>query len=361
MTGTSFPDRFGALDAGISVHRAGFSLVADVHVPAGCVLAVVGPNGAGKSTLLAALAGLAPLDEGRIQLADRVQDDTQAGVHVRPEARGIGMLFQDSLLFPHLDARDNVAFGLRASGLPRAAGRREALQWLHRLDVGELADRRPRQLSGGQAQRVALARALAPGPALVLLDEPLAALDAATRLSVRSELRRHLAAYGAPAVLVTHDPIEALVLGDRLLVLEHGTVTQQGDPADVARHPRTDYVARLVGVNLLRGTARAGTVTVGSGGQLTIADTSTRGEVFLSIRPSSVSLSLAAPHGSARNTWQATVSGLEAAGDRVRIALDGAPALLADVTAAAVAELRLVPGEQVFAAVKATDIDVYPA
>lgn len=247
----------GGLSADVSVSRAGFDLALQLDVPDGTVTAIVGPNGAGKSTALRALAGLLRPDRARVSVAGRILDDTEAGLSVPPARRGIGVVFQDYLLFPHLDALENVAFGPRAHGTSRPEAEAIARRWLDRLGMGALAASLPGALSGGQAQRVALARALALEPDLLLLDEPLSALDAGTRLEVRRDLSRHLREYGGATVLVTHDIVDALALADHLLVLEHGRVVQEGVPADVARAPRTDYVARLVGLNLLRIGGRA--------------------------------------------------------------------------------------------------------
>ncbi|HKC27504.1 MAG TPA: ATP-binding cassette domain-containing protein, partial [Jatrophihabitans sp.] len=231
--------------------------VLDVAVDAvqGEVLAVLGPNGAGKSTLLRLCAGLLGLDGGVIQLGDEVLDDPARGVFRTAQQRHIGVVFQDHRLFPHLRVIDNVAFGARARGIRRQDARGQARRWLERLGIADLARRHPRQLSGGQAQRVALARALASEPRALLLDEPLAALDVQTRAAVQGELREHLGAFEGPAVLVTHDPIEALLLAQRIVVLEHGRVVQAGTPAEITATPRTPYVARLVGMNLFVGAA----------------------------------------------------------------------------------------------------------
>jgi molybdate transport system ATP-binding protein len=210
---------------------------------------------------------------------------------------------------------------------------------------------------------VALARALATDPALLLLDEPLAALDARTRLLVRAELRNHLAGFAGATVVITHDPVDAAVLGDRLVVIEDGRVVQAGRPADVARQPRTDYVARLVGLNLLAGRAVGARVLLPGGGIVTATEPS-GGEVYAAFRPAAVALFLARPAGSPRNVWPGRITGLEPHGDGVRVEVGGAPdpasTLLAEVTPAAVAELGLAPGVEVWAAVKASDIDVYP-
>ncbi|MBC7374467.1 MAG: ABC transporter ATP-binding protein, partial [Frankiales bacterium] len=324
------------LQAALLVDRDRFRLDINLTVRPGRVLALLGPNGAGKSTALRVLAGLTALDAGRIVLDDRILDDPAAGVLLPPAHRGVGMVFQDYLLFPHLSALDNVAFGLRAGGASRRSARQAALGWLGRVGLAELAAVKPASLSGGQAQRVALARALAPAPRLLLLDEPLAALDASTTMAMRSELRRHLREVAGCSVLVTHDPLDAMVLADEVVVIEDGRVVQQGTPAEVARAPRTDYVARLVGLNLYRGVARDGVVALAGGGTLTTADSRT-GEVFVAFRPSAVVLHHSRPVGlSARNLWPASVVGLERHADTVRVQLDGAPPLLADVTTAAV-------------------------
>jgi molybdate transport system ATP-binding protein len=253
-----------------------------------------------------------------------------------------------------------VAFGLRARGVPRAEARSRADAWLDRVGLTEYAGSRPRQLSGGQAQRVALARALAADPRLLLLDEPLAALDAGTRLEVRADLRRHLAGYDGAAVVVTHDALDAMVLADRLVVLEQGRVVQEGTPRQVTAHPRTDYVARLVGLNLLRGLAVNGRVDLVGGGTLTSSGHAD-GDVFVAFSPSAVALHRSRPDGSARNCWPGRVASVEAHGDTVRVSVDGPVSLVADVTPLAVADLGLRPGSEVWAVVKATETTVYPA
>ncbi len=352
----------GGLDARVVVRQGSFALDAAVTAAPGQVLGVLGPNGAGKSTLLRALAGLVPVAGGHVRLAGQILDDPAAGIRTAPEHRETGFVFQDYLLFPHLSALDNVAYGLRARGLRRAAARRQAAGWLDRVGLADHAGHKPRQLSGGQAQRVALARALVLAPRLLLLDEPLAALDAGTRLTVRTDLRRHLISYGGPAVVVTHDPIEAMVLADNLVVLEHGRIVQAGRPADVARRPRTGYVASLVGLNLYRGEARGGRVELDGGGVLTDAEPSITGPVYLALPPSAVALHRERPgRGSPRNTWPGRITGLEPAGDRVRVAVAGPPDVLADITPDAVADLDLAAGTQVWITVKASEITAYSA
>ncbi len=348
------------LRASVRVARAAFSLDVDLHVPPGRVVAVLGPNGAGKTTTLRALAGLTALTAGRIDLDGQCLDDPAQDVFVVPDRRPAAMVFQDYLLFPHLTVLENVAFGLRARGVHRHAARREAVGWLERVGLGDLADVRPTRLSGGEQQRVALARALVTAPGLLLLDEPLAALDVRTRMDVRADLRRHLGAFSGATVLVTHDPLDAMILADELVVVEDGRVAQRGAPAQVARAPRTDYVAGLLGLNLYRGRAEGSRVLVDGGGTLS-ASHPAEGRVFLAFPPSAVALYRTPPEGSPRNVWRGRVAGVEDRGDAVRVALDGAPPVLADITPAALAELALAPGDEVWAVVKAGEVDTYPA
>ncbi|MGW5309955.1 ABC transporter ATP-binding protein [Nocardia thailandica] len=347
------------LRASLGVDRGAFALDIAFEVAPGEVVALLGPNGAGKTTALRALAGLTPLDHGVVALDDQLWDEPP-GRFVPPEHRRAGVVFQDYLLFATMSAVENVAFGLRARGRRRAAARAEAARWLDRVGLGGHLDARPRALSGGQAQRVALARALATDPAVLLLDEPLAALDAGTRLRVRAELGHHLADFAGHTVLVTHDPLDAMVLADRLVIIENGRIVQEGAPTEVARRPRTDYVANLVGLNLYRGVADRTTVTVADGGAFTVAEPA-RGPVYLAFPPSAVALYPEPPVGSPRNTWPVTVAGVEQHAHLTRIRLDGAPAVLAEVTPATVADLRVQSGLRLWASVKATEIRTYPA
>jgi len=346
------------LTAVIGVDRGDWSLEIAFDVEPGEVLALLGPNGAGKTTALHVVAGIEPLTRGHVQVGTECWDDAALTRRVATENRSLGLMFQDHVLFPRMSVRDNIAFGLRAHGLDKIAARTQADVWLARVDLAAFADRRPAQLSGGQAQRVALARALATDPAVLLLDEPLASLDAGTRMHVRTDLRTHLASYSGATLLVTHDPIDALVLADRVVVIEHGRVVQTGTPAQVARQPRTRYVAQLVGLNLFRGSAVGPVVTLTDGSQFTTADASS-GKVFVVVRPSSVGVHRTRPEGSARNVWQASVNTIEQHGDLVRLALTGPPDTIADVTPSAVADLELTVGAQVWLSAKATDIAVH--
>jgi molybdate transport system ATP-binding protein len=347
--------RGDGLDARLVVEHGTFRLDITLTAAPGDVVALLGPNGAGKTTALRALAGLVPLTGGHLRLDGAPLDRTP------PESRPVGVVFQDYLLFPHLSALDNVAFGPRCHGATKAEARAQASQWLNRMGLAEHTGAKPRRLSGGQAQRVALARALATHPRLLLLDEPLAALDARTRLEVRAQLRRHLAEFEAVAVLVTHDPLDAMVLADRLVVVEHGRVVQEGAPADIARHPRTDYIAQLVGLNLYRGQADGHTVRLDTGPAITTTE-DLAGPVFVAFPPSAVTLHRDKPTGSsARNLWHCEVAGLETHGDQIRADLTGELPLAADLTTVAAAELDLHPGAPVWATVKATQTHAYPA
>ncbi|MPY48731.1 ABC transporter ATP-binding protein [Streptomyces acidicola] len=343
------------LDARLVVDRGDFRLDVALTAGPGDVVALLGPNGAGKTTALRALAGLTPLTSGHLLLDGTELDD------MPPESRPVGVVFQDYLLFPHLTALDNVAFGPRCQGATKAQARAQAAVWLERMGLADHVGARPRRLSGGQAQRVALARALATGPRLLLLDEPLAALDARTRLEVRAGLRRHLAAFEAVAVLVTHDPLDAMVLADRLVVIEEGHVVQEGTPGDVARHPRTDYIAHLVGLNLYQGQAEGHTVRLDTGPVITTTE-ELSGPVFVAFPPGAVTLYREKPTGSsARNLWRGEVAGLETHGDQIRVDVTGELRLAADLTTLAAAELGLHPGAPIWATVKAAQTHAYPA
>jgi molybdate transport system ATP-binding protein len=349
------------LSAQIELRLGTLDLHADLEVKPGELLALLGPNGAGKSTVLRCLAGLAPIDSGRIDIDDTVVDDPATAIFVEPEHRSVGFVFQNYLLFDHMTVLENVAYGLRARTTPKADARRIARDWIERVGLAEYADQRPRSLSGGQAQRAALARALATNPRLLLLDEPLAALDAGTRSSVRRDLRRHLETFDGMRLLVTHDPVDAYALADRVAILDNGRIVQVGTLAEVTAHPRSRYVADLVGVNLVTGSIADGVLTTNTGAHVVIAD-APPGAAFAVIRPHSISLDRERPvASSARNTWSGIIADVDRLGDRVRIGIDGQLPLIAEITVAALDALQLRPGDTILASVKATDIEVYPA
>ncbi len=331
----------------------------DVVAPAGEVTVVVGPNGAGKTTLLRILAGYLAVDAGVVALGDRVLDQPPR-TFVPPELRRMGVVDQHHLLFSRRSALDNVAFGLRCRGVDVGAARDAAQQWLDRLGVGQQAALRPAALSGGQAQRVALARALAAAPDALLLDEPLAALDATTRTNVRRDLRHHLGTFAGPVVLVTHDPIDALTLADRLVVVEDGTVTQAGLLADVTTGPRSQYLADLLGVNLVEGMADGATVTT-TGGVALPATGSPSGLVYLLIPPAGVEVQALGDEGDFPQGagWVAEVEALEVVASRVRIRLGGPLALVAEVPSGALREQGIAEGGSVWVRVDPTQVAVY--
>ena len=278
MLSGRFSGRLGTLDFRI-----------EISADAGEVVAVVGPNGAGKTTLLRSLAGLVPLQDAHVAVGGVVLEDSATGVFLPTEQRPIGFVFQDYMLFPHLSALDNVAFGLRSRGMRREAARREAENWLDRMELGQSGKAKPKALSGGQRQKVALARALATRPQLLLLDEPLAAVDVSARAELRQSLRKVLAQFEGVGVIVTHDPIEAFSLANRIIVMEAGTIIQEGTVSEVASHPRSTWAAELMGLNLLRGTASRGVVSVSPSTSLHTA-TSMEGPVFVAISPGSVAM-----------------------------------------------------------------------
>ncbi|MEB3981360.1 sulfate/molybdate ABC transporter ATP-binding protein [Mycobacterium sp. 663a-19] len=349
----------------------------EFSVSAGEVLAVLGPNGAGKSTALHVIAGLVRPDEGVVRLGDRVLTDTAAGVQVATHDRRVGLLLQDPLLFPHLSVAANVAFGPhsrrrivgKSRGGRRAEERSRALRWLREVGAEQLADRKSRRLSGGQAQRVAIARALAAEPDVLLLDEPLTGLDVAAAAAIRAVLRGVVARSGCAVILITHDLLDVLTLADRVLVLESGRVAEIGPAAEVLAAPRSHFGARIASINLVNGTigadgslrARSGEPWHGmpaqelGGGQDAVA-------VF---PPTAVAVYREPPHGSPRNCVRLTVAELGVRGSavlvRAREQPDGAPGLAAEITVDAASELRLAPGEEVWFSVKATEVTLYPA
>jgi molybdate transport system ATP-binding protein len=350
-----------SIDADVRAMVGDFALDVQLHVDDGEMLAVVGPNGAGKTTLLRVIAGLLPVDAGKIVVDGVTVDDPAEGRFVPPERRSIGVVFQDYLLFAHLSALDNVAFGLRERGTRRSAARAKARALLDDVGMSDRYRARPRELSGGQAQRVALARALAVEPAVLLLDEPLAALDVQVRVDTRHQLREALARFRGARVLVTHDPIDALALADRLLILERGRVVQMGTPDGVLEQPRSPYVAELAGVNLYRGVADGDRIKIGDEPpQILVAADAHRGSVLAVIPPSAVVVSRQEPHGSARNVWPGTVATIERYAGRVRVRVTGVMPIVAEITPAAVGALDLREGAPVWVSVKATEVDVRP-
>lgn len=348
------------LEADFSLARGSLQLDVELQALAGRTLALVGPNGAGKSTCLHVLAGLLRIARGRVALGETVLDGGPGGPFVEPEHRGAGVVFQEHLLFPHLRVVDNVAFGLGARGVERSTAQAAAREWLERVGLLAHAESLPRELSGGQAQRVALARALASARHLLLLDEPLSAVDASARLELRAELRRQLDAFAGVRLVVVHDAIDAFALADRIAVLERGRIVQQGTTAEICSRPRSRYVADLVGLNLFFGAVRAGVLTLAGGGSLVVPP-GPDGDVIATVHPRAVALYRVRPDGTPRNVWAAPIMSIEGAADRMRVQIGGRVPLVAEVTPIAVAELGLGKGGEVWVALKATEIVVYPA
>ena len=349
-----------SLEANVRLTLGALDLDIELSVDEAEVVALLGPNGAGKTTLLRAVAGLVPLTSGYVKLDGRVLEDAASGKYVPTERRSIGVVFQDYLLFPHLSVLANVAFGMRSRGMPSHEAAEKAAQWLDRVGLSAYVQDKPDALSGGQRQRVALARALAPDPRLLLLDEPLAALDVTTRAEVRRDLKRHLTTFPGLRLVVTHDPLEAAMLADRLVVMENGRLVQTGTPAEVTERPRSQYVADLVGVNLLRGQADHGSVRI-SDDSVIAAAAAESGDVFAVIHPRAVALHLRRPEGSPRNAWPGRVSGVEMLGGRVRVRVEGEVPLVAEVTPAAISDMKVAEGGEVWVSFKSTDVGVYPA
>jgi molybdate transport system ATP-binding protein len=363
--------------AGLAVDLAlrvgDFDLDVSFRAEPGATVAILGPNGAGKTTLLRCLAGLQRIDRGRIEVDGAVWDSPDDGVFVDAAARGAGVVFQEHLLFPSMSVVDNVGFGLRARGMSRAVARARATALLDAVGLVERTRDRPDALSGGQRQRVALARALAVEPSLLLLDEPLAALDVTTRAEIRRELRRHLGALASGVrLLVTHDPVDAFALAERVVVLEDGRVTHDGPLAEIAARPRTGYVADLIGVNLYSAVAGSGTpgpggtgstrgrVAVEPDGVELVSGSDVGGPVFAVVHPRAVSLHRQRPSGSPRNVWAAVVADVDLERDRARVRLDGRVPITAEITAASAVDLSLRPGDDVWVSIKATEVEVYP-
>jgi molybdate transport system ATP-binding protein len=356
------------LSVDVGCTRGDFALDVALTADSGETVALLGPNGAGKSTLVGAIAGLEPPNRGRIVLDGTVLDDAQTGHHVPAERRSAGVVFQDLRLFPHLSSLENVAFPLRAAGTPKAEARRQATELLGRMGLSSRADARPGDLSGGEAQRVALARALVSRPRMLLLDEPLTALDASARPQIRALLRRELAPFAGVRILVTHDPVDAMTLADRVVIVERGRVTQSGTAEEIRDAPRTSYAADLVGVNLFNGRLErlpdgAGRIVTAEG-DLVVgwSEELDEGAVIGLLRPADVALHTSRPEGgSARNVLRGRVATVAIEGERARVRLDSRPPVAADVTLGSLRRLAIHEGAELWASFKAIEVRVLPS
>lgn len=347
------------LQARILLSRGPIRLDVPLTAEPGEIIAVLGPNGGGKTTAILALAGVLPLVDGYVTIGG--QDWERPGrTRLLPERRDVGLMLADPLLFPHLRAVDNVAYGPRSRGTPRSAARARAVEELTRVGLQDHLGSRPPQLSSGQAARVALARALATDPELLLLDEPLSALDPDTRARTRSDLAHRLASYDGITVIVTHDPLDALTLADRLVFVEEGSVSQVGTPAEVLREPRTPYVATVVGLNLYAAQSDSRGTLALAGDAVLQTSAPTGGDVWATVSPHAVVLHRTQPEGSARNAWPMRVTDVTLQGQSARVGLTGPLPLIAEVTLASVAELSIRVGADLWASVKATEVETYP-
>jgi molybdate transport system ATP-binding protein len=342
--------RLGALELDVAL-----------EVAAGECLALAGPSGAGKTSVLRVAAGLLRPAHGLVEAGGETWLDTDDGIDLPPERRGCGYVFQEYALFPHMRAWQNVAYPLRGSDR-----RDRALALLERFGMAELADARPGTLSGGERQRVAVARALAREPQVLLLDEPLSALDARTRAGASRELAAVLRVADVPTLLVTHDFSEAAMLGDRVGIIDAGHVLQEGTPSELAAAPRSAFVADFTGAVVLTGTASAGLhglthVALDGGGQVTSTDRAD-GEVAVSVYPWEIALAPAEaqPSGSTRNHLLVEVVSITAVGNRVRVGLAAPQPLTAEISEAAVQELGLAPGSYAIASWKAAATRLLP-
>ncbi len=375
------------LNIALETHLNTFQLALELEAKQGQTTVLLGESGAGKSTVLRHVAGLLTPRKGHISLGNAVYFDSGRGINVPPQERPFGYVFQDYSLFPHLSVFENVAFGLRAQYLPRSLVRQRVGEALEQVHLPGLEQRRPAQLSGGQQQRVAIARALALQPHLLLLDEPLSALDVQTRREVRQELRHILAEVETTTLLVTHTYLEALLFGQQILVLEDGRVLQRGGQRELLEHPRSSYVAELIGVNFFQGhvvryeTPNVCVMQVHNGAQIVqIVATLQDGarpkdgeEAFVVVEPRSITLYPTLPDSSARNTFRGEISQLLRVAStshpsngenegvfRVTILVDTSmPPLTAEVTEASVTRLGLHEGSIVYASFKATEARMY--
>ena len=340
-----------------------YRLALTVEAAAGETLVLVGPSGSGKTTTLNCIAGLTAPEAGEILLGGRPLFDAKAGINLPAENRGLGYLFQESALFPHLTVFENIAYALRCRRQPKATVRQQVERACELVGLSALTRAKPGRLSGGEQQRVALARAIVFEAELLLLDEPLASLDVQTRSQVRGELRRLLRRLRRAAVLVTHDYVDALTFGDRIAVIDQGRLLQAGTKDELLARPRSRFVADLTGVNFFEGTIspvrRNGLAQVIIGETALYVPSEEMGDTLLSFFASDVTLSPSRPEGSALNVFPCRVKEIVHLGERARVATDCALPLIAEITAKSLEALRLKEGDTVYASVKATAVKTY--
>lgn len=339
-----------------------FLLEVAFEVAEGECMALVGPTGCGKTTVLRLLSGLLEPDAGRIALNGTMALDTGQKLSLPPQQRRVGVVFQDYSLFPHMTVLQNVAYGARARGASRSQATSAALEALERVGMAEQAALRPPRLSGGQQQRVALARALASGARALLMDEPMSALDASTRRQVRAELRRLIKTLGLTTIVVTHDVVDALTLGDVLCVMREGQVVQIGDRRELLSRPRDRFVAEFLGINLLQGVADAGPdglTAVQCDGAVFYSSDDVRGEVLLTCDPREIVLSREQPNDSSLNILHGRVASVAHFGAQTRIAIENGVSITAEITHLSEGRLGLQVGTEVYASFKASAARAY--
>lgn len=344
--------------ANLNIVAGAHRIQAEMESPESGVIALLGPNGAGKTTILRALAGLAPLESGEITISGETWTSVATGIHLPPERRSVAWLPQENYLFQSMTVLENVIFALKNINISISAARSRGMEMLDRLGMASFATRGVTGLSGGEARRVALARALITNPKLLLLDEPLAPADAASRPLIRRELLKTLHAPGQVCVLVSHDPVDVLTLADSAVILDGGRVVERGPLQEIVARPRTPFAAEFVNMNIYRGTGRDGIVTIESGAQ--IVTTGAEGGVIVSIPTTAPSVHHERPGGSPRNAWRGSIAHLETHADRVRLHIEGEFNIRADITPAAVRAMALTAGANVWVSVKATEITVSP-
>jgi molybdate transport system ATP-binding protein len=360
-----------ALEAALVVRRGTFTLDVELSVADGEIVALLGPNGAGKSTLLGAISGLIRPESGRITVAGRVLTERTASARsfVPAERRRVGLLSQDPLLFPHLTAVENVAFGQRAQGRPRADARRDAQEWLDAVGLTDVAGRKPVALSGGQRQRVAIARALAARPDVLLLDEPLAALDVQTATHIRRLLSERLTDSATTTIVVTHDVLDAIVLADRCAIVNDGRIIDDGPKSRVLGHPKNQFIAALAGVNLVEGVSDGVAGVVRADGR-TVRGHVMGGAIAAGAQASAVfspsAVSVTAPRASVGqdserpvgNRWNATIEALEPSAAGVRIRVREIPDVVIDVSPAVAVDIDLNVGAPIVVSVDPVDVAI---
>jgi molybdenum ABC transporter ATP-binding protein len=331
----------------------------------GETLVIIGPSGCGKTTTLNVIAGLVTPDEGRVSVNGTVYYDSSVNISMPTDKRGVGYVFQDFALFPHLTVAENVAYSLRARHRPRREIDAKVTEVLDLLGITHLKTRKPARLSGGERQRVALARAIACDAKILLLDEPLGSLDAQTRNHVRGELQRMLRLVNRIAIMVTHDYVDALTFGDRICVLDRGRVLQIGTRQDLLRHPKSRFVAELTGVNFFQGTVTGepqeglAHIRIGEYALYATCEDCQEGDTLVTFFPSDVAISRSEPSSSVRNVFHSRVQEIIHMGDKVRLSLNGSLPMCAEISAPALQDLNVEAGDMVYASLKATAIKTY--